>query len=44
MITSWLAEVPSVSDHILVARSGRIAAEFDATDATEDKLLYAAIH
>jgi simple sugar transport system ATP-binding protein len=44
VISSYLPEVLSVSDRILVARSGRIVAEFDATDATEDKLLYAAIH
>jgi ABC-type sugar transport system ATPase subunit len=44
VISSYLPEVLSVSDRILVARSGRIVAEFDAADATEDKLLYAAIH
>jgi ABC-type sugar transport system ATPase subunit len=44
VISSYLPEVLSVSDRILVARSGRIVAEFDATEATEDKLLYAAIH
>jgi hypothetical protein len=27
-----------------VARLGRIVAEFDAATATEDKILYAAIH
>lgn len=44
VISSYLPEVLSVSDRILVARLGRIVAEFNAADATEDKLLYAAIH
>jgi len=28
----------------LVARLGRIVAEFDAADATEERIMYAAIH
>ena len=44
VISSYLPEVLSVSDRILVARLGRIVAEFDAAEATQDKLLYAAIH
>ena len=44
VISSYLPEVLSISDRILVARSGRIVAEFDAADATEDKIMYAAIH
>jgi ABC-type sugar transport system ATPase subunit len=36
--------VLGISDRILVARSGRIVAEFDAADASEDKIMYAAIH
>jgi hypothetical protein len=27
-----------------VARTGRIVAEFDAAEATQDKILYAAVH
>ncbi|HEY4044919.1 MAG TPA: sugar ABC transporter ATP-binding protein [Rhodopila sp.] len=44
VISSYLPEVLSISDRILVARLGRIVAEFDAADATEDKIMYAAIH
>jgi len=44
VISSYLPEVLAVSDRILVARLGRIVAEFDAADATEDKIMYAAIH
>ena len=44
VISSYLPEVLSVSDRILVARLGRIVAEFDAAEATQDKILYAAIH
>jgi len=44
VISSYLPEVLAVSDRILVARTGRIVAEFDAAEATQDKLLYAAVH
>src|SRR5580692_5347009 len=44
VISSYLPEILAVSDRILVARLGRIVAEFDAARATEDKILYAAIH
>ena len=44
VISSYLPEILAISDRILVARLGRIVAEFDAADATEDKIMYAAIH
>jgi ABC-type sugar transport system ATPase subunit len=44
VISSYLPEILAVSDRILVARTGRIVAEFDAAEATEDRILYAAIH
>src|SRR5216683_3344202 len=44
VISSYLPEVLSISDRILVARLGRIVAEFDAASANEDKIMYAAIH
>jgi ABC-type sugar transport system ATPase subunit len=44
VISSYLPEILAVSDRVLVARTGRIVAEFDAADATQDKILYAAIH
>ena len=44
VISSYLPEILAVSDRILVARTGRIVAEFDAADATQDRILYAAVH
>ena len=44
VISSYLPEILAVSDRILVARAGRIVAEFDAANATQDKILYAAVH
>ena len=44
VISSYLPEILAVSDRILVARTGRIVAEFAAADATQDKILYAAVH
>jgi len=44
VISSYLPEVLAISDRILVARQGRIVAEFAAAEATEDKIMYAAIH
>ncbi|MDF2231801.1 sugar ABC transporter ATP-binding protein [Albimonas sp. CAU 1670] len=44
VISSYLPEVLAISDRILVARAGRMVAEFDPEDATEDKIMYAAIH
>lgn len=44
VISSYLPEVLSVADRILVARLGRIVAEFGAAAATEDKIMFAAIH
>ncbi len=44
VISSYLPEVMSISDRILVARQGRIVAEFDAAEATQETIMYAAIH
>ncbi|SLN76545.1 sugar ABC transporter ATP-binding protein [Oceanibacterium hippocampi] len=44
VISSYLPEVLAVSDRILVARAGRIVEEMPAADATEEKIMYAAIH
>jgi len=44
VISSYLPEILSISDRILVARAGRIAAEFDATEATEEQIMFAAIY
>jgi simple sugar transport system ATP-binding protein/ribose transport system ATP-binding protein len=44
VISSYLPEILSVSDRILVARGGRIVEEMSASEATEEKIMYAAIH
>jgi ABC-type sugar transport system ATPase subunit len=44
IISSYLPEVMSLSDRILVARRGQIVAEFTAATATEDKIMFAAVH
>jgi len=44
VISSYLPEILAISDRVLVARLGRIVAEFDGATATEDKIMYAAIH
>ena len=44
VISSYLPEVMQLSDRILVARQGRIVEEFTPADATEEKLMYAAVH
>ena len=44
VISSYLPEVMALSDRVLVARQGRIVEEFSAREATEEKIMYAAIH
>ncbi len=44
VISSYLPEILSLSDRILVARQGRIVEEFGPNEATEEKIMYAAIH
>ncbi len=44
VISSYLPEILSVSDRILIARGGRIVEEMPASEATEEKIMYAAIH
>jgi len=44
VISSYLPEVLSLADRILVTQQGRILEEFSAEDATEEKIMYAAIH
>ncbi len=43
MISSELPEILGLSDRILVMNAGRIAGEFTAADATQEKLLAAAL-
>ena len=44
VISSYLPEILTISDRILVARGGRIVEELAAADATQEKIMYAAIH
>ena len=44
VISSYLPEVLALSDRILVSRAGKVVEEFSALEATEEKIMYAAIH
>jgi simple sugar transport system ATP-binding protein len=44
VISSYLPEVLALSDRILVSRQGKVVEEFSSTEATEEKIMYAAIH
>jgi ABC-type sugar transport system ATPase subunit len=44
VISSYLPEVLSLADRVLVARGGRVVAEFSAEEATEEKIMFAAVH
>jgi simple sugar transport system ATP-binding protein len=44
VISSYLPEILNLSDRILVSRSGRVVEEFAASEATEDKIMFAAVH
>lgn len=44
VISSYLPEVMSISDRILVARQGKVVVEFAADQATQEGIMYAAIH
>ncbi|MGY3446337.1 sugar ABC transporter ATP-binding protein [Bradyrhizobium sp. USDA 4473] len=44
VISSYLPEVLALSDRILVAKRGKIVEEIKATEATEQQIMYAAVH
>ena len=44
MISSYLPEIMARSDRILVCRQGKVVEEFSGLEATEEKIMYAAIH
>ena len=44
VISSYLPEILDLSDRILVAKSGTIAAEFSRAEATAERVLHAAVH
>ncbi|CCD84613.1 putative ribose ABC transporter (ATP-binding protein) [Bradyrhizobium sp. ORS 285] len=44
VISSYLPEILNLADRILVSRQGRVVEEFSADEATEEKIMYAAVH
>ncbi|HWA43134.1 MAG TPA: sugar ABC transporter ATP-binding protein [Hypericibacter adhaerens] len=44
VISSYLPEIMNLSDRILVCRQGRIVEEFTPAEATEERIMYAAVH
>ena len=44
VISSYLPEIMALSDRILVARQGKIIEEMSIDEATEQKIMYAAVH
>ena len=44
MISSYLPEIMNLSDRILVCRQGRIVEELSPVEASEEKIMYAAVH
>lgn len=44
MISSYLPEIMNLADRILVTRQGRIVEEFKPGEASEEKIMYAAVH
>ena len=44
VISSYLPEIMVLSDRILVQRMGKVVEEFSAIEASEEKIMYAAVH
>jgi ABC-type sugar transport system ATPase subunit len=44
VISSYLPEVLSLADRVLVMRQGRVVEEFTAAEATAEKIMFAAVH
>jgi ABC-type sugar transport system ATPase subunit len=44
VISSYLPEILAISDRILVCRQGRVVEEFSPEEATEERIMYAAVH
>jgi len=44
VISSYLPEILALSDRVLVARQGHIVAEFSSAEATEENIMFAAVH
>jgi ABC-type sugar transport system ATPase subunit len=44
VISSYWPEVLALGDRILVARAGRVVAEFDPTEVDQERMTFAAVH
>ncbi len=44
VISSYLPEIMNLSDRILVCRQGRVVEEISPLEATEEKIMFAAVH
>ena len=44
VISSYLPEILDLCDRILVMRQGGVSAEFTRDEATEEKILFAAVY
>ena len=44
VISSYLPEVLSIADRVLVARQGQIVEELPVYEASQDKIMQAAVH
>jgi simple sugar transport system ATP-binding protein len=44
VISSYLPEIMNLSDRILVCRQGRVVEEISPLDASEEKIMFAAVH
>ena len=44
VISSYLPEIMNLSDRVLVSRLGRVVEEFSPDEATEEKIMFAAVH
>lgn len=44
VISSYLPEIMNISDRILVSQNGRVVEEFTPSEATEKRIMYAAVH
>ncbi|WP_158800976.1 sugar ABC transporter ATP-binding protein [Acidisoma sp. L85] len=44
VISSYLPEIMALSDRVLVARQGRVVEELDIAQATEERIMFAAVH
>ena len=44
VISSYLPEIINLSDRILVYRAGRVVEEFSPAEATEERIMFAAVH